>query len=329
MPKSKTGRDALPQRFRPFYDQALTEADLRYGAQEAAFGTVLGQLGRDRDRQILAQRTAQQSLLGSMQQSDNNVNRFYSDSGLTPTVLQSLAGSNTGARLAGEMAGYRSQNAQNLISAQAGGQYQQQRINQDYGDKRASLVDQLNAEQRERGTFTSSALEQLITGDRSTRHAANVEAAKQAHADAQAILNRDSAQQNALIGQGLAVDGKGNLTPLPGGKADPNAPGVHSKLATGLGGFALDVGLDPTTYLSFGVGSVGRKAVEAEARKATKQALKRGLSKKAADRAGRAAAQKALKRETNKGVQVGFAGRKTSGRTSAKVSAGPTSPAGR
>jgi hypothetical protein len=171
MPKSKTGRDALPQRFRPFYDQALTEADLRYGAQEAAFGTVLGQLGRDRDRQILAQRTAQQSLLGSMQQSDNNVNRFYSDSGLTPTVLQSLAGSNTGARLAGEMAGYRSQNAQNLISAQAGGQYQQQRINQDYGDKRASLVDQLNAEQRERGTFTSSALEQLITGDRSARHA--------------------------------------------------------------------------------------------------------------------------------------------------------------
>jgi hypothetical protein len=224
MPKSKTGRDALPQRFRPFYDQALTEADLRYGAQEAAFGTVLGQLGRDRDRQILAQRTAQQSLLGSMQQSDNNVNRFYSDSGLTPTVLQSLAGSNTGARLAGEMAGYRSQNAQNLISAQAGGQYQQQRINQDYGDKRASLVDQLNAEQRERGTFTSSALEQLITGDRSTRHAANVEAAKQQHADAQAILDRQTQQDNALIGQGLVVGKDGTLQPLPGGKADPNAP---------------------------------------------------------------------------------------------------------
>jgi hypothetical protein len=98
--------------------------------------------------------------------------------------------------------------------------------------------------------------------------------------------------------------------------------GVHSKLATGLGGFGLDVALDPTTYLSFGVGSVGRKAVEAEARKATQAALKRGLSKKAADRAGRAAAQKALKRETNKGVQVGFAGRKTSGRTSAKVARG-------
>jgi hypothetical protein len=159
-----------------------------------------------------------------MQQSDNNVNRFYSDSGLTPTVLQSLAGSNTGARLAGEMAGYRSQNAQNLISAQAGGQYQQQRINQDYGDKRASLVDQLNAEQRERGTFTSSALEQLITGDRSTRHTANVEAAKQQHADAQAILDRQTQQDNALIGQGLVVGKDGTLQPLPGGKADPNAP---------------------------------------------------------------------------------------------------------
>jgi hypothetical protein len=49
------------------------------------------------------------------------------------------------------------------------------------------------------------------------------------------------------------------------------------------------VGLDPTTYLSFGVASTARHAAEAAARKATKQALKNGASKKAADRLAAAA----------------------------------------
>lgn len=220
----------LPKRFQPYLDQALNEADLRYGAQEATFGTVLGQLSKDRDRQLLAQQTAQQSLLGSLNQSDQNVNRYYSDAGLNPTVLGSLAGSNTGARLAGEMAGYRTQNQQNLLSAQAGGQYQQQRINQDFGDKRQTLLDQLNAEQHERGVFTQSALDQLISGDRSARHEAGLAAKAQQAKDAQNILDAQNAQSNALIGQGLLVDPKtGELQPLPGGNADPNAPKFDDK----------------------------------------------------------------------------------------------------
>lgn len=95
--------------------------------------------------------------------------------------------------------------------------------------------------------------------------------------------------------------------------------GVHNKIAKGVGGFALDVGLDPTTYLTFGVSSVGRKAAEAEARKATQVALKAGASKNAANKAGRAAAKKVLATETNRGVTIGALGKRTSGRTTAKA----------
>jgi len=96
--------------------------------------------------------------------------------------------------------------------------------------------------------------------------------------------------------------------------------------AASVGGFVLDVAADPTTYLSFGVGGVAKKAAEKEARKATTKALKAGASKKAADRAGRAAAAKVIKTETNKGFKVGFAGKTTSGRTTAKLSRAVKAP---
>lgn len=101
--------------------------------------------------------------------------------------------------------------------------------------------------------------------------------------------------------------------------------GVKGPIAS-VGGFALDVAADPTTYLSFGVGSVGRKAAEKAGRKATEKALKAGASKKAADKAGRAAAGKAAGRESNAGLKVGFAGKTTSGRTTAKLSRAVRAP---
>lgn len=223
-PKSK-----LPKRFQPYLDQATTEAELRYGGQEATFATVLGQLARDRDRRLDAQATAQSALLGSLNGADANVDRYYKESGLDPSVLSTLATDPTGKRLAGEMAGYRAQNQQGLLGSLAGDQYQRSRINEDFTDRSGTVYDQATAEQKERGTFVSSLLNQLITGDRAARSAANAQARKQAHADLQAELDRAAAQGNALIGQGLTTDESGKLLPLPGGKADPNAPGNQPK----------------------------------------------------------------------------------------------------
>lgn len=119
----------------------------------------------------------------------------------------------------------------------------------------------------------------------------------------------------AAAGRGLTLKDKSLFSDVLGDL------GVKGPLKS-VGGFGLDVLADPTTYASFGAASVGRKVAEKEARKATQKALKSGASKKAADRAGRAAAARVLKTETNRGLTVGFAGKTTSGRTTAKVARG-------
>lgn len=96
------------------------------------------------------------------------------------------------------------------------------------------------------------------------------------------------------------------------------------------GGFALDIVADPTTYVTFGAGTVAKSAARAAAMKAAKESLALGASKAVADRAARAAARKAIERESNKGIQVGVRAkipltdkvfeRKTSGRTTAAIS---------
>jgi hypothetical protein len=110
---------------------------------------------------------------------------------------------------------------------------------QDLFDKYAENVGQVSGQSqaltRERGLYTSSLLDQLIQGDRSARHDANAAAAKQQHDDLQQQLDRESSQDNALIGQGLVVGEDGSLTPLPGGKADPNAPSNKKPRTSGPG----------------------------------------------------------------------------------------------
>ena len=214
----------LPRSQQKFLDQAQTEAALRYGGQEATFATVLGQLTRDRDRQLDAQETANRSLLGSLRGADANVGRYYSDAGLTPSVLSTLAQDPSGQRLASEMAGYRAQNQSALLGQLAGDQFQRQQIHQNYQDASGQVFDQAAAEQKERGLFTSSLLDQLIGDDRKARQAVNAAARQQVHDDLQAQLDRQASQGNALIGQGLVAGEDGTLQPLPGGKADPNAP---------------------------------------------------------------------------------------------------------
>lgn len=230
-------RDKLPKRFRPFYDQSMTQAELRYGAQEDALGSVLAQLVRDYGRQSQAQHSAGQSVLGALRGADENLERVYSDAGLTPALRGQIAGSPTGQRLAGEYASNRADVAQQLTGAQAGQQYIQQRLGEQYQDDVGKVSDQSVSMSKERGLYTSSLLDQLISGDRAARSAANAAARQQAADEAQKNLDRATQTGNALIGQGITPiigpDGSVSLgSPLPGGKADPNAPGNKPKTKT-------------------------------------------------------------------------------------------------
>lgn len=224
----------LPKRFLPLLAQAQNEAALRYGSQEAGLASILGQLSRQHERDLGAQTTANMSLLGSFQGADQRLGNFYTDAGITPQVQATLAGTPTGARLASELAQNRADIQQGLLGAQAGNQYQIGHINDQYNEGVQQISDQAQALLKERGIFTQDQLDQLISADRKTRHDAGLAAAKQAADDFNAEMQRQTSTANALIGQGLqpVLGPDGSVTvgsPLPGGKADPNAPGNQPK----------------------------------------------------------------------------------------------------
>jgi hypothetical protein len=98
--------------------------------------------------------------------------------------------------------------------------------------------------------------------------------------------------------------------------------GVKNKAVAGAVGFALDVGLDPTTYVTGGAGSVARKAATDAAKSAERKAVKVGLSAAQAKAMGeRAARQAGKKAGDGKGVVVRVAGKEVPGvrRASAKA----------
>lgn len=98
--------------------------------------------------------------------------------------------------------------------------------------------------------------------------------------------------------------------------------GVPAGVAS-VAGFGLDVGLDPTTYITGGAGSVARKAAEDAAKDAEKRALKLGLTKEQAARHGQRAARKALKTHPDsKGITVKVAGHEVPGVRRATAKAG-------
>jgi len=237
MASSKTGRDALPKRFRPLFDQAMTQAELRYGAPEAALGTVLAQLTREYNRGTAAQTSANQTVLGALQGADQRLNQTYTDAGLTPELRAQIGNSPTGQRLAGELASNRADVQSQQLGQQQGHQYLLDKLRSDFGDDLDALSSQGMAMAKERGLFTDSLLGELISADRAARSAANAAARKQAADEAQAALDRATSTGNALIGQGITPiigeDGSVSLGPaLPGGKADPNANKPKTNRAT-------------------------------------------------------------------------------------------------
>lgn len=229
----------LPKRFQPFLQQALNEAALRYGGQESALAQILGQVQRDYGKQSQAQAGAGMSLLGALRGAGQQLTQTYSDAGLTPTLLAQIGNSPTGQRLAGEFAGHQADIQSQQVGAQAGQQYIQQHLGDQYNEDRNNVLSQLAAEQKERGLFTQTQLDQTIQGDRAARSAANAAAAKQTHDDLQAQLNRDASTGNTALSSGYTIGTDGTLNPIPGGKADPSAkPGT--KPTSGPGSASSD-----------------------------------------------------------------------------------------
>jgi hypothetical protein len=260
--KPKTGRDALPKRFQPLFDQADVETRLRYGSQENALGSILQQAATDYGRQSAAQSTASQTLLGALKTAAPRLTQAYSDAGLTPAVLQQIANSPTGQRLAGELASGQAGHQQQQTGAQAGAQYLQQHLYDGYRDDVNQIGGQLSSLGQEKGLYQSSLLDQLITGDRAARHDANTLARKQQHDDTQAVLDRATQTGNALIGQGITPvindDGSVTLGPaIPGGKADPNAPANKPKRTTGPGTATKDAQRSAGTDFQKALGLAG------------------------------------------------------------------------
>jgi hypothetical protein len=164
------------------------------------------------------------SVLGALKGADKGLRDVYAQSGLGPNLLSQIAGSPTGQRLAGELASNRVDVKNQLLGAQAGQQYIQQHFGDQYREDVGNINAQGSALAKEKGLFQSDLLDQLITADKAARQAARLAAAKQRHDDALARQQIVASQTNALIGQGLLPDSNGSLVPLPGGKADPNAP---------------------------------------------------------------------------------------------------------
>jgi hypothetical protein len=196
---------------------------MRYGAQEAAFKSIFDQLTRDSGRNAQAQDTAYRSLLGSLQAAPADLSRVYSDAGLTPDVLATIGNSPTGQRLAGELARGQAGILQQQTGAQAGAAYQQQHIADQYHDDVGKLNDQASALATEKGLYRSSLLDQLIGQDRSARHDAHVEAAKQQFTADQNLLDNSQSERNAIIGQGLNPDTGATLPGHSGKKPGPKA----------------------------------------------------------------------------------------------------------
>lgn len=215
----------LARRFRPYQQQAETEAEIRYGGQQAGLESLFGSRTRDYQRQAAAQQTAFRSLLGSLGTASSRLNQTYNDAGLTPEARAQFANTPDGQRLLAQLARDQGAIQQQQLGAETGQQFIQARMADDYREDVDQINDSLLGLQRERGLFEQQALSGLIGEDRARRSQANAAARQQQFDAEQAISNREAAQTNALIGQGLLPDAEGNLQPLPGGKADPNAPG--------------------------------------------------------------------------------------------------------
>lgn len=269
-------RNTLPQRFVPYLEQAQTQGALRYGAQETGLQGLFDSATQNYQRQSAAQEGASRSLLGSLATGSVNLNNAYSDAGLTPEVRAQYAGTPDGQRILASLARGQGDIQQQQIGAQAGRQYIQQRLGDDYRTDVGKIEQQRAAMSTERGLYESSLLDQLIGDDRAGRQKINADARQQQFTADQAIQQQQSTRDNALIGQGLLPDAQGNLTPLPGGKADPNAKTNKPKKVKATRAEQSRAATDFSTALGIATDYVGNDPKDKALRREIGQKLLRG-----------------------------------------------------
>lgn len=263
--KKKT---TLPQRFAPYAAQAATETAIRYGGQEDALKSIFGQTTANYQRQAQAQDAANRSLLGALQTAGVDLNRVYSDAGLTPEARAAMAGTPTGARLAGELARAQGGIQQQQLGAQAGQAYQVQHLGDLYREDVGKINDQASSLAKERGLYESSLLDQLIGTDRSTRHDANQHVKDQQFTADQNLLDNAQSQTNATIGAGIDPS-TGQPLPGHGPKPKPKPKATPGEQATASTDFSLAAG-NAEAMAKAGIGpdaivkslTKGRKAVQ-------------------------------------------------------------------
>ena len=109
-------------------------------------------------------------------------------------------------------------------------------------------------------------------------------------------------------GRGLANKDKSTASDVLGDL------GVKNKTVKSVGGFALDVVGDPTTYVTGGAGSIARRSAEKAATRVEKKALDKGLTSDQAKRMGDRARKRVEQTgDQTKGVTVTYAGREVPG----------------
>jgi hypothetical protein len=219
----------LPKRFIPFLQQTQTDAELRYGQPQAQLNSLLGSTVHQAAESLGAANTANREIIGSLRASGGLLDQAYTNAGLDAPTRAALANSPTGARIASELASGQAGLLQQLSGAQSGAVYQRQHILDQLHQDVGQINDQAGQLAREKGLFQQGELDQLISGDRASRHAANQHLKDQQFTASQNEADNLNSSLNTLLGQGLtaSVGKNGQIhigAPIPGGKADPNSP---------------------------------------------------------------------------------------------------------
>lgn len=146
------------------------------------------------------------------------------------------------------------------------------------------------------------------------------------------VLQQTTRPAHAIAGAiDAAVTHKPILKAAKKGFSDVNAPGFSKvlkdigapKIVQKAGGFVGDVALDPTTYVTLGVGSVARKAAVDAAKATATKAAKAGMSEAGQVTVAQQAARRAASiAPVGKGVAVKFGGREVPGVRSATAAGG-------
>src|SRR5690349_21608326 len=118
----------LPKRFAPYLRQAETEAAIRYGQPQQQLAALLQNTLYQANQNLGAANTANRETIGSLRASGGLLSQAYTNAGLTPQVIASIANSPTGQRIASELAAGQAGVIQQQNGAQAGVAYQRQHI---------------------------------------------------------------------------------------------------------------------------------------------------------------------------------------------------------